>query len=48
MKRIVLGDNLERLPWWSWALLLASGVLVWLVLQQIMRRRRRCEDRGGP
>ncbi len=44
---VVLGDNLERLPWWSWALLLASGLLVWLVLQRLVRRGQTHEGPSG-
>jgi uncharacterized membrane protein YdjX (TVP38/TMEM64 family) len=34
---VVMGDNIEHLGWGSWALLLASGLVLWLVLRRRLR-----------
>jgi uncharacterized membrane protein YdjX (TVP38/TMEM64 family) len=43
---VVMGDKIESLGWTSWTLLLAGGLLLWLVLRRRLRPAS-VEDRSG-
>ena len=36
MLMVILGDQFDALPWWSWLLLLAGGVALWLICRRML------------
>ncbi len=36
---VIMGDNIESLGWTSWLLLLAGGIVLWLVVRRQMQAR---------
>lgn len=45
MLMVVMGDQIETIPWQAWLLLLGGGLVLWLLMHRLLERVGRTKDR---